>query len=180
METEKSHDRRTREGWFDRYVREPIIDIGCGNDPLTPTAFKYDRIWGCGDATFCEDVESESYATCYASHVLEHVWHPLTALQNWVRILKPGGRLIVCVPHRDLYEKRQLLPSRWNEEHRSFWLPFASDPPNTFSLLDTVRQAVPSLTIESVRVLDDDWQSNGDGHSGGEYSVELIGRKATP
>ena len=178
METEKSHDRRTREGWFERYVREPIIDIGCSNDPLTPSAFKYDRIHGGGDATFCQDVESESYQTAYASHILEHVHHPLTAIQNWVRILTLGGRLIVVVPHRDLYEKRQLLPSRWNEDHKSFWLPFTFDPPNTFSLLDTVRQAVPSLTIESVRVLDDGWVSNGDDHSCGEYSIELVARKA--
>jgi len=177
-ETEKSHNRRLQEGWFDRYVVAPVIDIGCGNDPITEDATKYDRIHGGGDATFCRDIPDQSFMTVYASHVLEHVWHPLTAIQNWVRILKPGGRLIICVPHRDLYEKKQLLPSRWNGDHKTFWLPFSCDPPVTFSLFHTVQDACPELMIEMIRILDDGWVSNGDDqHSGGEYAIELIARK---
>lgn len=177
METAKSHDRRKREGWFERYVAEPIVDIGCGNDPLTESATKYDRMHGADDAVFCRELADASFATVYASHVLEHVWHPVVALQSWSRILKPGGRIIVCVPHRALYEKRQLLPSRWNGDHKSFWLPTRVDPPNTFSLIDTFREALPDFEIELFRVLDDGFQANGDGHSGGEYSIEIIGRK---
>lgn len=176
-ETEKSLDRRKREGWFEKYITAPVIDIGCATDPITDDCRRYDRDLGDGDCTFCRDIADESYQTVYASHVLEHVYHPLTAIQNWVRILKPGGRLIICVPHRDLYEKKQLLPSRWNGEHKTFWLPFKMDPPNTFSLFHTVEQADQSLTIESIRVLDDGYSSNGDEHSSGEYSIELIGRK---
>jgi hypothetical protein len=40
-----------------------------------------------------------------------------------------------------------------------------------------VLQAVPNANIVSLRVLDEDWVSNGDGHSGGEYSIEVIIRK---
>lgn len=176
-ETEKANDRRIREGWFDKYIAKPVIDIGCATDPLMDDSRRYDRDLGDGDCTFCRDIPDEAYQTVYASHVLEHVFHPLTAVENWVRILRPGGRLVICVPHRDLYEKRQLLPSRWNGEHKSFWLPFKFDPPNTFSLFHTVSQAAPQLTIESVRVLDYGYVSNGDSHSGGEYSIELIARK---
>lgn len=177
METRKSFDRRTQEGWFDRYVRPEVIDIGCGEDPLTPDAVKYDRVHGSEDAVFCREIGNEAFQTVYASHVLEHLWHPVVALQSWARILKPGGRLIVCVPHRHLYEKRQLLPSRWNEDHKTFWLPTRVDPPATFSLFDTFREALPNFEIELFRVLDDGWESNGESHSGGEYSIEIIGRK---
>lgn len=177
VETAKSFERRTREGWFDRYVVKPVIDIGCGEDPIADDVAKYDLIHGDEDAVFCREIGSEMFATVYASHVLEHLFHPTVALQSWARILKPGGRIIVCVPHRALYEKRQLLPSRWNADHKSFFLPHRVDPPNTFSLFDTFREALPSFEIELFRVLDDGFESNGDEHSGGEYSIELIGRK---
>lgn len=177
METAKSFDRRVREGWFDRYVRPAVIDIGCGEDPLIPEATKYDILWGSQDAVFCREIPDQAFATVYASHVLEHLWHPTVALQSWNRILEPGGRIIVCVPHRHLYEKRQLLPSRWNEDHKTFWLPHRVDPPATFSLFDTFREALPDFEVELFRVLDDLYRSNGDEHSSGEYSIEIIGRK---
>jgi hypothetical protein len=31
-ETSKAHERRLREGWFEKYIREPGIYIGCGRD----------------------------------------------------------------------------------------------------------------------------------------------------
>lgn len=33
-----------------------------------------------------------------ANHVLEHAPNPLRALSNWVRVLRPGGALLVSVP----------------------------------------------------------------------------------
>lgn len=41
-----------------------------------------------------------SYDFVAASHVLEHVANPLRALREWQRILKPGGTLLVVVPHK--------------------------------------------------------------------------------
>jgi len=37
----------------------------------------------------------------YASHVLEHIHHSktLTTIKEWVRVLKPGGRLRIAVPN---------------------------------------------------------------------------------
>lgn len=36
-----------------------------------------------------------------SSHVLEHVWDPIGALKDWVRILKPAGVIFAIIPHRD-------------------------------------------------------------------------------
>ena len=177
-ETLKARDRRTKEGWFGKYIQYPGIDIGCQHDPVDDDFRKWDVIFGDGDATFMESVPDNFYATVYASHVLEHVDNPGEAIKNWYRILSPGGHLIVIVPHRDLYEKKKELPSHWNAEHRSFWLPISGEEPCTKGLLDTISQALPGVEIVSLRVLDDGFVSNGPlSHSSGEYSIEAIVKK---
>jgi len=40
----------------------------------------------------------QSFDLLIASDVLEHIADETTALANWLRILRPGGRLLVCVP----------------------------------------------------------------------------------
>jgi SAM-dependent methyltransferase len=40
----------------------------------------------------------QSFDLLIASDVLEHIADEATALRNWLGILKPGGRLLVCVP----------------------------------------------------------------------------------
>lgn len=42
--------------------------------------------------------EDNSIEAIYASHVLEHVEYGSKALQEWLRVLEPGGRLWVAVP----------------------------------------------------------------------------------
>jgi 2-polyprenyl-3-methyl-5-hydroxy-6-metoxy-1,4-benzoquinol methylase len=41
---------------------------------------------------------NQSFDLLIASDVLEHIADEATALGNWLRILRPGGRLLVCVP----------------------------------------------------------------------------------
>lgn len=179
-EVTKAKERRIREGWFEKYCPQDRsgIDIGCQTDPVNETFRRWDVIFGDGDATFMEGVSDNIFYTVHASHVLEHVAEPVTALQNWYRILAPGGHLIVLVPHRDLYEKSKKLPSKWNFEHRSYWLPDKEEAPFTRSLRGTIQEAIPDGEIVSFRVLDDGWvQLPDDVHPVGEYSIEAIVRK---
>lgn len=46
-------------------------------------------------------IPNESYAFVLSSHMLEHTSNPLRALEEWQRILQPGGGLILVLPHRD-------------------------------------------------------------------------------
>src|SRR5207245_973203 len=41
---------------------------------------------------------SEDFVAC--NHVLEHMRNPLRALQEWLRVLRPGGHLYVSIPDR--------------------------------------------------------------------------------
>ncbi len=180
-ETSKAKNRRDRENWFETYAKadKKGIDIGCQEDPLHETYRKWDLIFGDGDATFMEGVEDNSYEVIYASHVLEHVDDPVTAVKNWYRILAPGGNLIILVPHRDLYEKKKILPSNWNFDHRSMWLPLQAEEPNTRSFLQTILDAIPNANILSFRTLDEgyDYSIPQNQHPVGEYSIEAIIRK---
>lgn len=159
------------------FLREPIIDIGAGLLPLYVPGLKITP-WDKqnGDATTMLSVADGFYMTVYSHHCLEHLDDPITALKNWDRILAPGGILYVTVPHRDLYEKRRMLPSQFNTDHRTMWLPDRSDPPHTFSLLDTVRAACPHLNFVSMRVAGYVLPP-AQVHPTGDFHLELIMQK---
>lgn len=174
METTKAQARRDREGFFS-LIRGRGVDIGAGNDPL-PGAETWDK--GQGDAVFVPGLERGGYDYVYSSHCLEHLCHPEIALKNWWGLLKPGGLLALAVPHRDLYEKKELLPSRFNGDHKFFILPDRDEAPCTFSLRGMVRRSCPDAKEEYVRVCDEGWLDLGpEVHSVGEYSIEGLWSK---
>lgn len=182
-ETSKSRARREREGWFTLFCpRKAVgIDIGCGDDPVHDTYRKWDYIYGDGDATLMEGVPDQGFDVVLSSHCLEHLDDPVLALQNWYRILRYDGFLIVNVPHRMLYEKRDELPSKWNHDHKHFWLPDIHEPPCTRGLRQTIKEAIPEAIIHHIKVLDEGFQSNGmNNHSSGEFSIEAVIRKYHP
>jgi SAM-dependent methyltransferase len=45
-------------------------------------------------------IEDASFDAVIASHVVEHLANPLRALQEFHRVLRPGGRLVLIVPDR--------------------------------------------------------------------------------
>lgn len=177
-ETSKARPRRERDGFFSYVVGEGI-DIGCGVDPLTPSCRRWDDdLPNSGDATFMRGVADESFDWVYSSHCLEHLHHPEIAIRNWWRILKPGGHLLIYVPHRDLYEKKELLPSRWNPDHKFFILPFRDDAPCTFSLEGLIFRNCEGGQLIRLKECAEGWSSAGpEQHSHGEYSIEAIARK---
>lgn len=180
-ETGKSRNRRLKENWFEKFAPENQtgIDIGCNDDPLNETFRRYDVIFGDGDATNMVGVPDNVFHTVYASHVLEHLQFPQKAIRRWYQILKPGGHLIIVVPHRDLYEKKRFPPSNWNPEHKYFWLPEDEDPPATKNLKKEVLLAIPNANIVQFRVLDDgyDYSLENNEHAIGEFSIECIVKK---
>jgi SAM-dependent methyltransferase len=178
-ETWKARDRRERTGWFAKYAppEAPGLDIGPDKDPLNAT-FRRWLYEVDGDATFLRGVPDRTFQTVYASHVLEHINDVHTALTNWWRVLRPGGHLIVLVPHRDRYEKRTSLPSRWNPDHKWYWLPDRDEAPCTLNFRRVLDSAIPDALVVSFGVLDEGFEDRGpDRHSFGEYSIEAVLKK---
>jgi SAM-dependent methyltransferase len=54
-----------------------------------------------GEAGKLHEVPDSSYDAVLASHVVEHLANPLGALAEWQRVLRPGGHMLLIVPHRD-------------------------------------------------------------------------------
>jgi len=174
-ETSKARPRRLREGFFDLYCRGAGLDIGHGGDPLLPDV----RGWDLedGDAQYLRPLAAEQFDFVYSSHTLEHMADPAVALSNWWRVLRPGGYLLLYVPDRELYERRDRLPSRWNADHKAFFLLDRDDPPDTLGLVPLVDR-LGSAEIVYARRCDEGYAlHHADEPAAGEYSLELVARK---
>ncbi len=181
-ETRKAQARRVKEGWFQKYCPFDMsgIDIGCGWGSVCPSFRRWDDGLGEGDGAVLEGVPPNTFQTVYTSHLLEHLQYPREAIARWYEVTRPGGHLIIMVPHRDLYEQRTELPGK-NPDHKHFWLPEQYDFPWTKSLKHEVLEAIPNANIVSLKVLDTNFvPSDGQGPdviAGSEYSIEIIVRK---
>lgn len=73
------------------------LNLGGGNTPI-PGYMTVDR--RCGMEIYPLALPDNSAFEIYASHCLEHLpkADTLNAIRDWVRVLKPGGRLRVAVP----------------------------------------------------------------------------------
>jgi SAM-dependent methyltransferase len=52
------------------------------------------------EATSLSEIASDTYDAVLASHVLEHTANPLKAIHEWLRVIRPGGTLVIVVPNR--------------------------------------------------------------------------------
>lgn len=181
-ETSKAHQRRVNEGFYQKYIKGHGIDIGCGRidthdgaDTIsTENCVHHDK--DMCDATTMDIYADNTFDYVYSSHVLEHIDDPVTAIRNWVRICKPNGHIIISAPHRDLYERKKTLPSKWNADHRFFLLPDSCEPPHTFSMTGLLAAAGIKdyeMTIQNTCTNVDKPEEHGNG----EYSIEVIIKK---
>ena len=99
------------------YLRGRGLDIGAGDFKILPHAISVDN---CHHAQFGISIRpdvfiqtaadlsvfgSQSMDFVYSSHLLEHMEDPAAALKEWYRLVKPGGYLILYLPHEDHYPK---------------------------------------------------------------------------
>ena len=99
------------------YLRGRGLDIGAGDFKVLPHAISVDN---CHHACFgynikpdvfvetAEDLSifgSQTMDFVYSSHLLEHMERPAECLKEWYRLVKPGGYLVLYLPHEDYYPK---------------------------------------------------------------------------
>jgi SAM-dependent methyltransferase len=124
-ECSKSISRRLNDARFARsYLVGDGVDIGGKPDPLALyrelfPLMRSVKTWDRedGDAQFMASAEDESFDFVFSSHCLEHLSDADEGLRNWLRVLKPGGHMVVCVPDEDLYEQGK-FPSTFNRDHK--------------------------------------------------------------
>jgi predicted SAM-dependent methyltransferase len=178
-ETSKAKARRESEGFYEKHIiGKSVIDVGVGRldthdgaDPICSHAEMHDK--DICDATTMEAYEDNSFDTVYASHILEHLVDPIKAIENWLRICKHKGTVIISIPHRDLYERKKELPSKWNADHKYFYLPYQSEPPHTFSVESIMHKFSDYPYVMNVV----DTSTNNDKpdeHANGEFSIEIF------
>lgn len=118
---------QNRTSFFDKYMSGKGLDIGGTGYlkdvlPILPTATIVDLDYpGYNGHILPFADNSQDYV--YSSHTLEHIKSFQEPIREWFRVVKPGGYIIVTVPHRDLYEKKDVLPSIWNPDHKRFYTP---------------------------------------------------------
>jgi len=97
------------------YGRSPVLDVGAGLAPFQrlcetldlrvtrlDTQARSADVHIIGDVQDMPEVADGSFATVLCIQVLEHVPDPCAALSEMARVLRPGGVLILSVPHLSL------------------------------------------------------------------------------
>lgn len=98
------------------------LNIGAG-DSTIPGFIPIDAKLG-DDATKLNYPDG-SVDEVYASHVLEHIHHSLVpaTVKEWVRVLKPGGRIRICIPaFEEIDRQRRTDPHKFNAQLYSCWM----------------------------------------------------------
>jgi predicted SAM-dependent methyltransferase len=112
------------------------IDVGCGGDPITPAAVRVDLpqpyavytempVQLGGDAGNLFWFRDGTLDFVYSSHVLEDFADPGAILREWLRVLKPGGRLVIFCPDEQRFRahcRRTGQPYNTHHHHADFSL----------------------------------------------------------
>jgi len=159
-ECSKSISRRMRDpNFINKYFVGTGLDIGGLPDPLAIYQELFCQMgsvrtwdWDDGDAQHLKSIGNSELDFVHSSHCLEHLVDPFVGLENWLRVTRPGGYIIVTVPDEDLYEQGEWPPT-FNKDHKtSFTIQKKSSwcdkSINVFDLLTSLGDAVDIIKIE--------------------------------
>jgi predicted SAM-dependent methyltransferase len=125
-ESARNFEYRLTSGFWDTFVRPgKFVDVGfAGGNPSAQPIFKdavgldlYTPAYNGRDFP----LENDSVGTVHASHLLEHVADYQYFFRECLRVLRPGGTLILMVPLMEAYEGKALAPSNFNRDHKRFY-----------------------------------------------------------
>jgi ADP-heptose:LPS heptosyltransferase/predicted SAM-dependent methyltransferase len=116
------------------YTRGRGLDLGCGTAKAFPHFIGVDnckdnvlfghhivpnlRIEDCAELSMFND---GSMDFVFSSHLLEHIENTWAALHEWWRVVKPGGYLVLYLPHKNFYPN--IGEPGANPDHKHDFLP---------------------------------------------------------
>jgi SAM-dependent methyltransferase len=184
IESRKSFDDKIESGFWQRFVTGPkVLDIGFkgGGDytsgvvPILDAAIGVDLGYPGYDGRTLP-FETGTQDAVYSSHCLEHIPDFIGAIQDWHRVTKLGGHIIIVVPHMALYERKMRPPSRRNASHMRFYSPA--------SLLAELEFALPPNSYRIRHFVENDAGYSYDTDPmlppTGCYEIELVIQKIAP
>jgi len=123
---------------FQNFIDEAdtILDFGCGAGHLlralnakhkigvevNPLAVTEARSYGLEIHDSIANVPNDSIDVVTSNHALEHVPYPISALREMHRVLRKGGKTVICVPIDDWRNQKQYLSDDVNH-HLNTWTP---------------------------------------------------------
>jgi SAM-dependent methyltransferase len=178
-EAGKGYFSRLRSGFFSKYCRgELVLDVGfegyanSEHRASLPGAIGVDVGYPGYDGLHLPWPDC-SVDCVFSSHCLEHIQFYEEVIRDWHRVLKVGGYIVCMVPSRDLYEKKRFPPSRYNIDHKRFYI--ASRLAASFE---------EALEPNSFRIrhlhendCDYDYSIGPDRHAVGCYEIEIVVEK---
>jgi predicted SAM-dependent methyltransferase len=105
------------------------VDLGPGGDPITPHAIRVDLpqpysyvgnlpVQLCGKAEDLYWFRDGVLDFVYSSHLLEDYPDTEAVLLEWLRVLKPGGQLVLFCPDEQVYRRHcDATGQTYNEHH---------------------------------------------------------------
>lgn len=152
------------------------IELATGGDPIVPTSIQFELSeasyahynsnqpirgavqWRDDNAIFDLPFRDGTLDYVASSHLLEDFYDWMPLLMEWVRVLKPGGLLVVCLPDKE----------RWNAAIRN------GQPPNCAhkheSFVGELSTYAPRLGL---KVLRDGFTESPPG----DYNILFVGQK---
>jgi len=167
-------------GFMDKYLSgQTLLDFGSNGYTQGTTTFHENAIGVDTDYPNYNGqifpFPDEHFDGILGSHVLEHIptENLNTVIQELHRVLKTDSYLVLTLPHKFLYERKNELPSRNNGDHRRFYTPG--------SLLAEIETALVPNTyrVELCRDNDDGYGYSipMDQHPAGAYEIILSIKK---
>ena len=137
------------------------LDIGCGIEKIKPASIGIDYQQGAADIV-CDVaggltiLADNSFDFIFSSHCLEDISDPEVILRDWWNKVKIGGNLVLYLPHKGLYPKK-------DEEGGNPLHKYDFSPEDIIQIMDG---------FATYEILHNEVHNEGD-----EYSFDLVFKK---
>lgn len=108
-----------------KYCRGQGVDLGCGQVRIRPDTIGIDLYHPSADmkadARKLEEFPDSHFDYVFSSHLLEEIQNTEATLREWLRILRPGGHIVLYQADKELYLPFDHPMCNKNHKHHFSW-----------------------------------------------------------